>query len=71
MSGSYDPAAAAADPTDQRAGNVPYRVKGVPIKGSLSFYYYSQYRLTDPRTGAVRTCSDMLAGCPKVQPAIP
>src|SRR4051812_25736127 len=58
--GSYDPAAAAADPTNQRAGNVPYLVKGVSIPDSLSFYYYSQYRLTDPRTGKARTCTDML-----------
>lgn len=69
--GSYDPAAAAADPTNPRAGNVPYLIKGISIPDSLSFYYYSQYRLTDPRTGRVRTCSDMLAGCPRVQPAVP
>jgi dienelactone hydrolase len=69
--GSYDPTAAAEDPTNNRAGNVPYLIKGVPITGSLSFYYYSQYRLTDPRTGKTRTCTDMLAGCPKVQPAVP
>jgi hypothetical protein len=69
--GSYDPAAAAADPTDQRAGNVPYLIKGVSVPGSLSFYYYSQYRLTDPRNHKVRTCTDMLAGCPAVQPPTP
>jgi hypothetical protein len=69
--GSYDPAAAAADPTNQRAGNVPYLIKGIPVTGSLSFYYYSQYRLTDPRGHKVRTCTDMLAGCPAVQPPAP
>jgi hypothetical protein len=69
--GSYDPSAAAANPADNRAGNIPYLVKGISIPGSLSFYYYSQYRLTDPRTGKARTCTDMLAGCPKVQPAVP
>jgi dienelactone hydrolase len=70
-SGSYDPAVAAGSPNDERAGNVPYHVKGVAIPDSLSFYYYSQYRLTDPRTGKVRTCTDMLAGCPKNQPTVP
>lgn len=69
--GVYDPAAAAGNPTDNRAGNVPYLVKGISIPDSLSFYYYSQYRLTDSRSGAVRACSDMIAGCPKVQPALP
>jgi hypothetical protein len=69
--GSYDPAAAAADPADLRAGNVPYLIKGISIPDSLSFYYYSQYRLTDPRTRQVRTCTDMLAGCPRVQPPVP
>jgi len=69
--GVFDPAAAAADPTNDRAGNVPYLVKGISIRDSLSFYYYSQYRLTDPRTGRIRSCSDLLAGCPEVQPAVP
>jgi hypothetical protein len=69
--GTYDPARAAADPTDNRAGNVPYLIKGISIPDSLSFYYYSQYRLTDPRAHRVRTCTDMIAGCPKSQPSIP
>jgi dienelactone hydrolase len=69
--GVFDPTAAAANPTDDRAGNVPYAVKGISIPDSLSFYYYSQYRLTDPRSGRVRSCTDMIAGCPKTQPAIP
>jgi dienelactone hydrolase len=69
--GVYDPAAAAADPTDPRAGNVPYLIKGLSVPDSLSFYYYSQYRLTDPATRRVRTCLDMIAHCPKVQPATP
>jgi dienelactone hydrolase len=69
--GLFDPALAAANPTDPMAGNVPYRITGVPITGSLSFYYFSQYRLTDPRTHRVRTCTDMLAHCPKVQPKVP
>jgi dienelactone hydrolase len=69
--GVFDPAAAAADPTDPMAGNVPYRITGLPILNTLSFYYYSEYRLTDPRTRAVRSCTDMLAHCPKVAPKIP
>ena len=40
---------------DPSAGNVPYRIKGIPISGSLSFYYLSSYRITDPATGHVRT----------------
>ncbi|MGN6606655.1 MAG: alpha/beta hydrolase family protein [Jatrophihabitans sp.] len=59
--GTYDPA----------RGNVPYRIAGIPIPGSLSFYFYSQYRLTDPATGSVRTCGDLLAGCPAVTPPTP
>ncbi|MCU1594177.1 MAG: hypothetical protein JWO12_1569 [Frankiales bacterium] len=56
---------------DASAGNQPYLVKGISIPDSLSFYYFSQYRLTDPRTRAVRTCLDMVAHCPKKQPATP
>jgi hypothetical protein len=69
--GTFDPVAAAADPAYDAAGNVPYTIKGIPILNSLSFYYYSEFRLTDPRTQRVRTCSDMLAHCPKVAPATP
>ena len=69
--GTFDPAAAAADPANDAAGNVPYTVKGIPILNSLSFYYYSAFRLTDPRTHHVRTCSDMLAHCPKTAPPTP
>jgi len=67
--GVYDPTA--ADPTDPMSGNVPYLVKGIPILNSLSFYFYSEYRLTDPATGRVRTCVDMLAHCPAKQPKLP
>ncbi len=59
--GTYDPA----------AGNVPYAIKGISVPDSLSFYYFSGFRLTNPRTRAVVTCSDLLALCPKVQPSIP
>jgi hypothetical protein len=69
--GVFDPAAAAANPSDPMAGNVPYRIGGVSILDSLSFYYYSQYHLTDPRTHRLRTCTDMLAKCPRVTPKVP
>ncbi|MCU1600283.1 MAG: hypothetical protein JWO22_992 [Frankiales bacterium] len=55
---------------DPAKGNVPYLIKGIPVTGSLSFYYFSGYRLTFP-AGQVRTCTDMLAHCPRVQPAVP
>jgi dienelactone hydrolase len=69
--GVFDPAMAAANPADPMAGNVPYRIAGIPIVNSLSFYYYSEYHLTDPRTHRLRTCSDMLAHCPPVAPRVP
>ena len=69
--GLYDPTAATANPADPMSGNVPYIIKGVPIPNSLSFYFYSQYRLTDPRSHHVQTCTDMLANCPATQPAVP
>ena len=62
---------AALRAANDAAGNVPYTIKGIPVLNSLSFYYYSQFRLTDPRTHHVRTCSDMLARCPKVAPPTP
>jgi len=67
--GVYDPTA--LDPTDPMSGNVPYTIKGIPIPNSLSFYFYSQFRLTDPKSGQLRTCTDMLAGCPAKQAAVP
>jgi hypothetical protein len=67
--GTYDPAA--ADPTDPASGNTPYRIKGVSVPGSLSFYFFSQYRLTDPTSQRLRTCTDMAAGCPKATPPTP
>jgi hypothetical protein len=69
--GTYDPARAAANPGDAEAGNVPYTIAGIPITGSLSFYYYSEFTLTDPRARRVRRCLDMLARCPRVAPPTP
>jgi hypothetical protein len=67
--GVYDPSA--VDPTDPMSGNVPYEIKGIPVPNSLSFYFFSQYRLTDPWSGRIRTCTDMLANCPAKQPSVP
>ena len=71
--GTYSADKAAADPTDPAAGNVPYEIKGIPIRDTLSFYYYSEYRLHDPRAKGdpLRACSDMLARCPAEQPPTP
>ena len=63
--GTYDPARAAADPTDTTAGNVPYKIKDLPVADRLSIYYESEYRLG--RT----SCLDMRAACPAVAPPTP
>ncbi len=68
--GTYSETRAAADPANPAAGNVPYRIQGIPIRDTLSFYYYSEYSLHNPGHG-LRACSDMLAGCPAKQPPIP
>ena len=64
--GDYSADAALANPTDPTAGNVPYKIEGMPVANTLSFYYDSAYSLTDPSTGATRTCSDLAdpAACP-------
>jgi hypothetical protein len=69
--GTYDETAAAAHPTNQAAGNVPYKLAGISIRDTLSFYYYSEYRLHAPGHHGLRRCNDMLAGCPAKQPAAP
>jgi dienelactone hydrolase len=62
--GLYDPQAALADPTNQTAGNVPYTIAGISIPDIVSFYYMSQYTLTNPHGGKPATCLDIRAGCP-------
>jgi dienelactone hydrolase len=69
--GGYDPAAAAANPTDTTAGNVPYRIAGLPVADRMSFYYESEYSLSTPGGGGRLTCLDMRANCPPVAPATP
>jgi hypothetical protein len=69
--GTYSATAANANPTDPTAGNVHYTIGGMPVPYALSFYYFSEYALHDPATGAPATCTDMLRGCPAVTPATP
>ena len=61
--GDYSPEAALANPADPTAGNVPYRIEGMPVANAVSFYYRSAYSLTDPSTGEPATCADVRAGC--------
>ena len=69
--GTYDPARAAADPTDPAAGNVPTTIKSLPVANRLSFYYDSEYSLTPPGRGRKSSCLDMRAGCPATMPQYP
>ena len=71
--GNYSASAAAADPANRAAGNVPYEIRGIPIIDTLSFYYYSEYSLRDPliKHHPRRRCNDMLARCPAGQPPTP
>ncbi len=43
--GTFDAGAAAADPANPRAGNVPYRIEGKCVANLLSFYHRSAYWL--------------------------
>ena len=63
--GMFDPTAAAADPTDPAAGNVPYKIAGDCVANLLSFYYHSDYSLN----GRTLEGTDMQGrGCPPVRP---
>jgi dienelactone hydrolase len=58
--GTFDLAAALAQPTDPTAGNVPYRIAGKCVANLLSFYYHSAYWLN----GGALTSGDMRGrGC--------
>ena len=57
--GLYDPAKAAATPTDPEAGNAPYTIAGLPVKDRVSFYYRSAYSLD----GGAVACANLRAGC--------
>jgi alpha-beta hydrolase superfamily lysophospholipase len=55
--GTFDPEAAAADPANRYAGNVPYKIAGIKTADAVSFYYLSQYSLD----GTV--CKDLRHDC--------
>lgn len=69
--GIFDAQLAAAHPTDPFAGNVPYKIAGIPVADAVSFYYQSEYALRDPRNRRLKTCVDMRAGCPAKAPPTP
>src|SRR4051794_6154752 len=59
--GVYDPAL--ADPGDRFSGNVPYKINGITVADAVSFYYLSEYALTDPHGHKRVTCGDVRKGC--------
>ncbi len=67
--GVFDQEAAAADPTNRYAGNVPYEIAGIKTADAVSFYYLSQYSLTHPRTGERVVCEDLRHDCRPLAPA--
>src|SRR3954453_6526169 len=69
--GTYDAPKAAASPADTTAGNVPYTIKGLPVRDRVSIYYMSEYGLTAPHGNATATCTDMRKDCPATAPATP
>jgi dienelactone hydrolase len=56
--GLFDPSVALQNPTDPTAGNVPYKIAGIPVANAVSFYYMSQYSLHDP-SGNPAACADL------------
>ena len=69
--GLYDPAAAAANPADPYAGNVPYTIAGLPVTDRYSFYFPSECFIRAPGgTRARHVSEDMRArGCPRAERA--
>jgi hypothetical protein len=63
--GLYDAAAAAADPADPYAGNVPYKIAGLPVADRYSFYFPSKCFIRAPgRNGRRFVSEDMRTqGC--------
>lgn len=55
--GTFSPEAAAADPANPEAGNVPYALDGLPVADRVSLYYDSAYAIGD------EVCESLRAGC--------
>jgi dienelactone hydrolase len=67
--GIFDPDLAAGS-TDPYAGNVPYRIAGLPVADRLSFYYLSKCFLTPPGSSERLISDDVRAdGCVAPTPA--
>jgi dienelactone hydrolase len=56
--GDYSADRALAAPTDPLAGNVPYKIAGIPVENAVSFYYRSAYSLGSP-AGGRWACTDL------------
>lgn len=60
--GFFDPDL--AQPDDPYAGNVPYRIEGLPVADRLSFYFRAKCSLTSPGSSATLTSDDIRSdGC--------
>ena len=70
--GLWDPVAAAMNPADPYAGNVPYRIAGLAVADRLSFYFASKCRITPPGSRRPIVSNDLRArGCfPPGRPAV-
>ena len=62
--GLFDPVAAAQNPTDPYAGNVPYSIDGLRVADRLSFYFPSKCQLHRPGHARRIVSNDLRArGC--------
>ena len=70
--GLYDQALAAQHPTDPYAGNVPYKIAGLPVADRYSFYFPSKCFIRAPgRKGRRFRSENMRAtGCRRVRKRI-
>jgi dienelactone hydrolase family protein len=67
--GFYDPAAAAEHPADPYAGNVPYKINGLPVADRYSFYFRSKCFIRAPGRAGARFASENMRteGCRRVR----